>query len=184
MPDMSDQVLHTGRFLRLCSRGGWEFAQRTASGGVVGILALTEAGALLVVEQYRRPVDRRVLELPAGLAGDAGDAPVETLADAARRELLEETGYFAERMELLTVGPSSAGMTDECVALFRTVEVSRRTSGGGIDGEAIVVHEVPLDALPAWLSAQQASGKLVDFKLWAAPVLARLPAWQGASEAR
>lgn len=173
-PDSSDRILFSGKHLRMCSRGGWEFAQRSAASGVVGILAVTDAGRVLVVEQFRRPVGRIVLELPAGLAGDLGDAPDEDLADAARRELLEETGYEARTMTRLTTGPSSAGMTDECVVLFRAEGLTRRHAGGGVEGEGITVHEVPLAELPAWLLAQQASGKLIDFKVWAAPTLAAL----------
>lgn len=171
----NDRIIVEGDHLRLVRRGKWEFAQRVGSTGVVGIVAVTEQRKIVLVEQFRIPVGCAVIELPAGLAGDLADAPKEALAEAARRELLEETGYLAGEMAQLVVGPSSAGMTDECVVLFHAGRLKRLHDGGGDGSENIVVHEVALDELAQWLRQQSASGKLIDFKIWAALALLDAP---------
>jgi ADP-ribose pyrophosphatase len=163
-----DEVLHQGRFLRLLRRRGWELVERVNATGVVIVIAITEQGGLVVIEQVRTPVNAAVIELPAGLAGDEPGASGEELAEAARRELLEETGYEAASIELVTRGPSSAGLTNEVVTVFRARGVRRTGAGGGVEGESITTHEVPLADVPGWLEARQAEGKLVDPKVYAA----------------
>mgnify|MGYP001400965326 CR=1 FL=1 len=101
--------LHQGRFLAMFERGGWEYVDRVGASGVVVILALTDADELVLVEQHRVPVDASVIELPAGLAGDLPDSQDEDFREAARRELLEETGYRAGHIERLgSVNPNPA----------------------------------------------------------------------------
>ena len=170
-----DEILGEGRFLRLRRRRGWEHVERTNAHGVVVVVAVTEGGSLLLVEQHRLPVDAPVIELPAGLAGDDPGADGEALAEAARRELLEETGYAAEAFELLTRGPSSAGLTSEVLTVFRARDARRVGPGGGVAGEAIVLHEVALGEVPAFLDARQAAGALVDPKVYAALWFAARP---------
>jgi ADP-ribose pyrophosphatase len=96
-------VVAAGKYIELVRQNGWEFARRKGISGIVGIIAVTDDRKLVLVEQHRPPVGARVIELPAGLAGDAKGHEKEDLADAARRELLEETGYVARRMERLAV---------------------------------------------------------------------------------
>jgi ADP-ribose pyrophosphatase len=167
--------LHAGRHLRLVSRNGWEFVERPGVRGIVLVVAVTPRGGLLLVEQHREPVGARVLELPAGLAGDAGSPAGEPLEEAARRELVEETGWDAAEMERLTAGPPSAGVTSEVVTLFRARDLSRVGAGGGVDGESITVHEVPLADAESWLLGREAGGALVDPKVWAGLWFARRP---------
>ena len=104
-----DKVEHVyvGHFLSVAKRGNWEYATRTRATGVVAVVALHDDGRLVLVEQYRWPVDARVIELPAGLAGDDDDS--ESLLAAARRELVEETGYVAEEWSRLNTTYSSPG---------------------------------------------------------------------------
>src|SRR5438552_4530138 len=111
-PEPPPTTVWEGKHLRVRKAGRWEYVERTnATGGVV-IVGLTDDKKLLLVEQYRLPMRQKVIELPAGLAGDLQGAETEELAEAAKRELLEETGYEARAMSFLMAGPSSAGLTN------------------------------------------------------------------------
>lgn len=159
--------LHAGSHLRLVVRRGWEFVERPGVRGIVVVVAVTPGGRLLLVEQRREPVGARVVELPAGLVGDDGSPAGEPLEEAARRELLEETGWDAARMERLAAGPPSAGVSSEVVTFFRARGLAKTGPGGGVDGEEIAVHEVPLGEVAAFLRSREAEGALVDPKVWA-----------------
>lgn len=160
-------VLAEGRFARLVAENGWEWVERVNASGAVVIVAVTSEGQLVLVEQYRIPLGRRVIELPAGLVGDGTGGEHEELADAARRELLEETGYEAARLEYLADGPSSAGLADEVYALFLARPAHRVGQGGGDQSEDIQVHLVPLEQADVWLEAQRRQGIMVDTKVYA-----------------
>lgn len=165
MRDDDDTILAEGRFLKLMDRGGWEFAARRNVSGIVTIAAEYE-GRILLVEQYRPPLRRQVIEMPAGLAGDQTGSEEESLETAARRELLEETGFEASRWEEMFAGPLSAGMTTEIVTFFRATDLRRVSDGGGDGTETITVHEIPLEGAFDWLAGQSDSGKLVDPKVY------------------
>ena len=166
------KTIAEGRYLGLYERDDWEFAERTNAEGVVGILALTSQDEVILVEQFRHPMNASVIEIPAGLIGDEEDHRGESLAETAHRELLEETGYQAESMELLLSGPTSAGMTSEITHLFLATSLQQVSRGGGVGDENIRVHRVPLGDLRTWLSEQEAKGLFLDFKIHAALWLA------------
>ncbi|HWH70874.1 MAG TPA: NUDIX hydrolase [Candidatus Sulfotelmatobacter sp.] len=166
-PELSQRTEFTGRFLALVREGHWEYVNRVKATGAAIIAAVTEEGKLLLVEQYRIPCHARTIELPAGIIGDEPEAGNESHAEAARRELLEETGYAAEQIEPLTTGPASSGLTSELVTLFRATKLRRAGQGGGIAQEQITVHEVPLADVPRWLGEKARSGVLVDPKIYA-----------------
>ncbi|BDS08326.1 hypothetical protein NT6N_33660 [Oceaniferula spumae] len=173
------ETLAEGKYLGLYSRDDWEFADRPNATGVVGILPITDDGQLVLIEQYRFPVQSRVIEIPAGLVGDEEEFKGESLADCAARELLEETGYRAGVVTPLLSGPTSPGMTPEITHLFAATELTRETEGGGTESEDITVHHVPLDQLSDWLIQQQVDGRLLDNKihasLWLAQTQGLLP---------
>ena len=152
--------VHAGRHLDFHSRRGWEFVARSIGTGVVGVIAITDNDELVLVEQFRIPVSSRVLELPAGLVGDLAE---ETIEAAARRELLEETGFTAVSLVPLFKGPTSAGLTSEVIHILQARGVTRSGKGGGIGGESITVHVVPLCSLDSFISDFEAEGGLVDF---------------------
>lgn len=161
-----ERILHEGRWLRLKQRGSWEYAERVhAAGLAVIIIALTPDRKLVFVEQFRVPIQSRTIELPAGLVGDVDSD--EALELAAERELLEETGWQAQRIDWLMTGPTSAGMCTERIAFVRASGLSKVHAGGGHEGEGITVHEVPLDDAARWLCAKQSEGYELDPKLWA-----------------
>jgi ADP-ribose pyrophosphatase len=160
------ETVYEGKWLRLKKRGRWEFAERTNAGGMaVIIVAATPEGNLLFVEQDRIPVEGKTIEMPAGLVGDIDSS--ESIELAASRELLEETGWQASRIDLLMVGPTSSGMSNERVAFVRARGLVRLHAGGGDESEQIVVHEVPVAEAPAWLARKMAEGYQLDAKLWA-----------------
>lgn len=158
---------YKGRYLNMLERDGWEYASRCNATGVVVLIAVTDADEILLVEQYRKPIEASVIELPAGLVGDVDD-PDESLLDAARRELEEETGYAAEKLEILMACPSSAGMSDEVITFVLATELRRVGPGGGDESEDIEVTSVALDRVDAWLAAQAALDKPVDPKVFTA----------------
>jgi ADP-ribose pyrophosphatase len=160
-------TLHTGKFLALIQEGHWEYVDRVNATGAAIILAVTEDQKILLVEQYRIPVHARTIELPAGIIGDEPGRTNESHVAAARRELLEETGYAAEHIVALTTGPASSGMTSERVTLFRASGLRRAGKGGGVAHEEIVVHEVPLVDAAAWLKTKAGTGILIDPKVFA-----------------
>lgn len=161
------EVRYDGRYLGLHERGGWEFATRTNATGVVVVLAVTADEQIVLVEQYRVPVDCRVIELPAGLVGDDGD-PDEDTAAAAARELWEETGYRAGSLTLLTRCPSSAGLTDETLTFYLAQDCRQEGPGGGDGSEDITVHTVPLARVDRWLASAQTDGYAFDPKVYTA----------------
>lgn len=160
-------TLYTGKFLALVKEGRWEYADRVGVTGAAIIVAVTDERKLLLVEQYRIPVHARTIELPAGIVGDEPGSFQEQVADAGKRELLEETGYTAERIETLTTGPASSGLTSEVVTLLRATGLKRVNAGGGVAHENIIVHEVPLNEVHDWLAARAKEGLLVEPKVYA-----------------
>jgi ADP-ribose pyrophosphatase len=168
--DASSTILFQGRFLRISERSGWEYVDVHRATGVVGILAETTGGEIILIEQLRRAHNERIIELPGGLAGD--DGAEEAREIAAMRELAEETGYSGGTWHTLGMGATSPGLSPEQVEIFSAVGVTRISDGGGVDGEDIAVHLIPKAELRAWLTARRSSGQLVDFRVFAALWLA------------
>ncbi len=166
------ETLFQTQWLGLYRIGHWDFVRRPHSDSCVAILAITPRDEIILVEQFRIPMQRSVMELPAGLVGDEAEYADESLAETARRELLEETGYSAATMLPLIASPTSAGMASEFMHLFHAKNLVRENDGGGLPEEQITVHHVPLGGIRAWAEEQKAAGKLVDFKIFAALWLA------------
>ena len=165
---MNDTTIHYhGRYLNLVERDGWEYSTRNNAHAVVVIVAVTADDRLLLVEQFRRPVEARVIELPAGLVGDEA-GPDESVLEAAKRELIEETGYAAGSLEFIMDCPSSAGMTDEIVSFVRADDLERIGPGGGDASEDIETHAIPLAEVDRWLEQKRRAGMPLDPKIFAA----------------
>jgi ADP-ribose pyrophosphatase len=160
--------LHVGKYLALRIAGTHEYVERLNASGCVLILARTEADELILVEQYRVALRRRVIALPAGLAGDHAGSEKEKLAEAAQRELEEETGYRAASMRFLMEGPSSSGMSSEILTFFRAEGVRQVEGLKPDEDEEIIRHLVPMADLFTWLRAREREGFLIDYKIYAA----------------
>ncbi|MCH5285468.1 MAG: NUDIX hydrolase [Akkermansiaceae bacterium] len=157
------ETLYAGRFVNLVREGRWEFCERVNNTAAAMIFALTAEKRVLLVEEYRPPIRRQSICFPAGLVGDES---AESAEAAARRELLEETGYAAEEMRFLFAGPSSPGITSEFLSFYLATGLRRVAAGGGVQGENITVHEIPLHEIESWLAAQQAAGKAIDPRIY------------------
>lgn len=158
------KTIFEGKHVNVLERDGWEFVERKSTREAVAVIAMTSEGEVILTEQYRRPVDMRVIDWPAGLVGDekGHDDPAET----AKKELEEETGYRCARVERLAHGPSSPGIVSELVAFYRAYEVEKMGEGGGVGGEDIRVHLVPRARIEAWLREREREGMAIDLKLW------------------
>lgn len=180
------KTLFGGRFIRLVDDEGWEFADRVGSVGVVCIVAL-DGDYIILVEEFRSAVQAPVISVPAGLIdlAEAGQRQ-ETAIEAALRELREETGYTARRIEEVAGGPISAGMTTERVTFFLARDL--RPGKQMLDhGEDIKLHRVPLQHLHPYLDECAARGAEIDPKIFAGLYFAAvrglmpqpLPWWRG-----
>lgn len=165
MSDEIEQTVWQGRFITAKVRGKWEYVSRSRGIKAAVILAIDEDDHVLLVEQFRVPLGRPCLELPAGLVGDDEGAPGEDASTAAVRELEEETGYTAARMEVLGEFYSSPGMVSESFTLLRAHDLRRVGPGGGTEGEDITVHRVALDGLADFIKSARARGLGIDVRL-------------------
>lgn len=151
---MSHDVIGEGNFLRLVRKGHYEFVERTRVNGVVVIVPETAEGELLFIEQFRPPVDSNCIEFPAGLSGDLAEASDEELINAARRELMEETGYEASDWKVLGTAAPTGGLTSETHTFFHASGMKKTGTGGGVENEKITSHLIPRDQVRSWLETQ------------------------------
>lgn len=163
---MQPKELHATERLLLLERDGWQWVERKKGKSAAAVIAVTDDGEIILTEQHRKPVDARVIDLPAGLIGD--EDPNASATTTAKNELEEEAGYTCERVELLTTAPTSPGITSETAVLARAYGLKRTGAGGGVGSEQITVHLVPLASAESWLREREHEGMLVDFKVWTA----------------
>jgi ADP-ribose pyrophosphatase len=156
------ELMCEGRFVRLLKRDKWEYASRTRNIGAVVVIAEYE-GKIILVDQPRVGPDCRCIELPAGLVGD--EDPNISVEATAIKELEEETGYTADRVEVLGEFFASPGMLSESFSLVRVDGVRKIGEGGGDENEDINVHLVARADIPNFLEQKRAEGFGIDVKL-------------------
>jgi ADP-ribose pyrophosphatase len=157
-----EDIVWQGKYITVKQRGTWEYVGRARGIKAAVILAVDDRHVILV-EQFRVPLDQLCLELPAGLIGD--DTENEAIEDAAARELEEETGYRADRIEVIGDFYSSPGMVSESFYFVKAHGLTKVSDGGGVEGENITVHRVALDGLSAFIAEKRAQGVAMDVKL-------------------
>ena len=157
-----EEVVWEGRFIAAKRRGKWEYVSRSRGISAAVILAIDE-GHVILVEQFRAPLQAHCLELPAGLIGDEEQG--EDPRTAAIRELEEETGYRAERMIDLGRFHASPGMSSEGFTLLRAEGLTKVGEGGGVDHEDIAVHRVRLGDVAEFVERKRREGCMIDVKL-------------------
>jgi ADP-ribose pyrophosphatase len=163
-PDADDPEVTewAGQFVVAKRRGRWEYAARARNIRAAVILAL-DAGHVLLVEQYRVPLGKFCLELPAGLIGDETEG--EEALESAMRELEEETGYRAAQWQDLGEFYSSPGMLGESFTMVKATGLTKIGEGGGTEHEDIVVHRVPLERIAETIAEHRARGHGIDVRL-------------------
>ena len=162
--DPQAEIMWQGKYIRAIRQGQWEYASRTPGISAVVIYAEVD-GKVLLIEQFRVPIGKRCIELPAGLVGDEDkDA---TVLETAAKELREETGYEADRFEVVGDFYASPGMIAECFTLVRASGLTKVSSGGGNAEEDISVHLVPRTEIRDFIARERAEGAAVDVKILA-----------------
>lgn len=161
---MSDEIetVWAGKYIEVRRKGRWEFVGRANAIHAAVIVAIDD-GHILLVEQPRVPLGGPCIELPAGLVGDIDKG--ETVEESAARELEEETGYRADRIEVIGRFASSPGMVSETFTLVKAHGLTRVGEGGGEAGEDITVHRVKLAHVPAFVAKKRDEGCFVDVKM-------------------
>ena len=160
--DEPEEIVWHGKFLTTVKRGRWEYVTRPRSIRAAVVLATIE-GDVILVEQYRVPLGRNCLELPAGLIGDEVDG--EEPLTAAGRELEEETGYRAASLRDCGEYFSSPGLLGESFTLVRATGLEQIHEGGGVEGENITVHRVPRAQISAFVAGKRAEGCGIDVRV-------------------
>jgi len=156
------EVMWAGKYVRALKRDKWEYASRTNNIGAVVILAEFD-GKMILIDQPRVPLDCRCIELPAGLVGDTD--PNATAETTAIKELEEEAGFTAERIERLGEYYASPGMLSEGFTLVRAHGVRKIGDGGGDENEDINVHLVARSDIANFIEQKRAEGFGIDVKL-------------------
>ena len=150
----------------------WEAVERVNCTGIVTIVPVTADGDILLVRQFRPVLDSFVVEFPAGL-----NDRDESLQEAARRELIEETGHTAEEFLFLAEGPVSSGLSTEVLTVFLAKNATPASDRliqryPADESEDIEVITMPLAAMYERLYACRERGDVIDLKIYGLAELA------------
>lgn len=154
---IQSEEIFTGRVIRLqvdqveLPNGKTSSREIVKHPGAVAILPLTDDGKIVMVEQFRKPLERMLVEIPAGKL-EKGEKPAET----ARRELEEETGYESKELEWLISFYTSPGFADELVHLYIAKGLSKKETAAALDEDEFVnLVELSLDEAITYIREQK-----------------------------
>ena len=169
---LGERLIHDGYVISVANAtftapDGTEFERDVVHHpGAVSTVPLHEDGTVTLVRQYRAPLERMILEIPAGKRDVDGEAPEIN----AHRELAEEVGLAADRLELLCRFHNSPGFSDEEVFVFLATGLTDvPTAPDGIEEQSMTIERISLDDVPSLI----ASGELQDAKTIIGLLLAR-----------
>lgn len=163
---MDKEILWSGKYIRIARRGTWEYVERVNANEaaiIIPVLIKDSVRYMVLIEEWRIPLQGYNVGLPAGLLGDHGE---EEAVAGARRELVEETGYEPGRMRYVCSGPPSSGLSNEILHFFVADKLTKVSDEVGVDGEDITVHVVPLSEVEAWLNEKSKQGRFIDPKVY------------------
>ncbi|MFJ8256202.1 NUDIX domain-containing protein [Peribacillus asahii] len=119
--------------------------------GAVAVIAITDDGKIVMVEQYRKAMERSLVEIPAGKL-EPGEEPLKT----AERELEEETGYVCGRMEHVISFYTSPGFADELVHVYVAHQLSKKEDAASLDEDEFVeVIELTLEEAQQYIEEEK-----------------------------
>ncbi len=175
------EVLFDTKFLQLKktqspSGHSWFYAHRPNVSGVVAIVPVlhtVHGSEIIFIETMRPPVyaehvAETCIELPAGLVGD--EIKNETIEDAIRKELLEETGYMADKIEIVAKNViSSGGCVSEALTIAKAdiredIQIQKPSDDGGV---IVKIYKIQLKNVHKWLKEQEGQGKAISSFLYA-----------------
>jgi len=171
MRNFSSKLLWQGKFLRtigkeFLNKNGkkclWECVEIKNIKGIIMVFPVTRKREVILVKQFRFPIEKNIVELPAGLLDKPGESP----RLAARRELLEETGYKAEKLIFIGRGYFNPGITNNEIIFFLAPDITFVGFAGisSDDSEEIEVIKVPLKKL-ADFCLRKHKNFVVDLKI-------------------
>jgi 8-oxo-dGTP pyrophosphatase MutT (NUDIX family) len=183
MEIIDKKTVWEGKFLRALildyrdktgSIRNWEAVERVNCNGIVVVIPVTIDGEFLLIRQFRPVVNNFVIEFPAGL-----NDKEESLIEAAKRELIEETGYNAEELIFLADGPVSSGMSTEMLTVFLAKNAYPATSDikekyPADESESIEIIKTPIPKIYETLESHRKNGDYIDLKVYGLAEIARM----------
>lgn len=118
---------------------GYQKRELVEVGGVVGIVAITDDNKVVLVKQFRKPIEKPIFEIPAGKL-EKNESPKE----CAERELKEETGYSAKNIKLIHKFFTSAGFSNEIMFVYLATGLTPGENNLDAD-EFLDVYEIELE---------------------------------------
>lgn len=177
MKILGDEIAYEGKYIQVVNRRYidndgqeriWELVIRKVFGRTVVIVPVTPERELILEKIHRIALASDVLELPAGLMDREG----ETEEEVARRELLEETGYVVDVLELLTIAPADPGLSTQELAIYLGDNARKVQEPQLGHSEIIEVVTVPIERIMPYL-LENSSKMKIDIKISAIlPLLA------------
>ncbi|MBF0472597.1 MAG: NUDIX hydrolase [Nitrospirae bacterium] len=167
---LEKKFLWHGKYLRsyaltfINSRGNtvlWEAVERVGCNGIACVIPITIDKKVIIIKQFRPAVGKFVIEFPSGL-----NDKNEPLIDVAKRELFEETGYKADTLNEIAVGPISAGASSEVLTIFLAKDVYLNGCQTLDDAEEIEVFTVSMNRFNEEVKILESDDTYVDLKLY------------------